>query len=131
MDLIVCPKCAKLSCAFSDPRIEQRKCPDCRGETATVRRVTTQSPDPPPASERALPGDGTLVELRRKNGLKEADQILSGLSEHFDIADGGSVVRVVVDRVEAEEASLRVAAVLEDIDILWHLYLEWPRLATR
>jgi hypothetical protein len=131
MDLVGCSECAS---RFYAPGTAPagRLCPRCGGDLSLAAHGISSIPlDARWLDPRDLqPAMSTTVELRRKRarGGRSEQRIVEDLGDYFAVKANGSSVRVSVNRGAAAEAPLRVAAVLDGVDVDWedHFYLPTP-----
>ena len=70
------------------------------------------------------------VRLPRRQNSEPADRILRELAEFYPVSLRGSSVQIAVDRGRAAEAPLRVATILDDIDMTWEEHFHLPELGS-
>ena len=70
----------------------------------------------------------TVVRLPRRQNAEAANRILRELAEFYPVTLTGSSVRIAVDRGRAAEAPLRIATILDDIDMAWEEHFHLPEL---
>jgi hypothetical protein len=79
------------------------------------------------------PFSGPAVVVERLDDDPESGAILAQLSDRYEVGDldgGGGRFRVVVDDAyEGDEAVVRLASQLDEIDPDWQRRLSWPRSA--
>ena len=92
---------------------------------------------PAPMHESGRPGEAlrfrlhlapTLVNLRRRQNAEPDNRILRELAEFYPVTLRGSSVQIAVDRGRAAEAPLRVATILDDIDMAWEEHFHLPEI---
>jgi hypothetical protein len=129
MDLITCVECERRFYVAGQAASIGRNCPDCGGRFAlTVSHMASIPIDAHWLDPRVVPTfEVTVVELcqKQKHARKRGTQIVEGLADYFPVQANGSSVKVSVNRGAADEAALRVAAVLDGVDPSWeeHFYL--------
>jgi ribosomal protein S27AE len=127
MDLLACTCCERRFYLPESAASRDRRCPRCGGDLALAEHQIGSIPidarwlDPLPS-----PG-ATVVELRhkRRHVGRNGARIVRSLAAYFDVRANDRAVQVSVNRGEAVDAPLRVAAVLDGVDGSWeeHFYL--------
>jgi hypothetical protein len=96
-------------------------------------REPQRAPRPRPSLE-VTPFSGPAVVIERLDDGPDGRVILAELSDRYEVGDlGGTAERfrvVVDDAVESDEAVVRLASQLDEIDPDWQRHLSWPRSAT-
>lgn len=72
----------------------------------------------------------TVVTLPRRQNSESANRILRELAEFYPVTLRGLSVRIAVDRGRAAEAPLRIATILDDIDMTWEEHFHLPELGS-
>jgi hypothetical protein len=129
MDLLACTECERRFYLPGVAAAGDRRCPECGGDLALSEQGIAAIPidahwlDP----RDLLAPEATVVELRckRKHVDGNGQRIVRSLGAYFHVEGNGQSVRVSVNRGEAADAALRVAAVLDGVDGTWeeHFYL--------
>jgi hypothetical protein len=102
-----------------------------------LRRRRPRKPQPArrprPSLEVTPPFSGPAVVVERLDDGPNGSAILSGLSDRYEVGDlDGTAERfrvVVDDAFESDEAVVRLASQLDEIDPDWQRHLSWPRSA--
>jgi hypothetical protein len=129
MDLLACSQCEHRFYVPGVAASDGRLCPECGGGLALTEHGLGSIPlDAHWLEPRGSPAPAvTVVELRpkRERGGKSGRRIVRGLAGYFPVKANGRSVEVSVNRGEAADAALRVAAVLDGVDSGWeqHFYL--------
>lgn len=83
------------------------------------------------ATEGSQPERGPRVLLESSDGGRRSLEIVGALAKRYEITpfgEGGQCFEVTVDdAVFSDEAVVRLASVLDQIDRDWQLYVEWPK----
>jgi hypothetical protein len=86
-----------------------------------------------PDLEAAPPLSGPVIVIECLDGDPRAQAIVAELCGRYEVGGldrGGERFRVVVeDAFEPDEAVVRLASQLDEIDADWQRYLSWPRSA--
>ena len=129
MDLLTCVECESRFYVAGLAASKGRSCPRCGGRFALAESHMASMPiDAHWLDPRVAPAlEVTVVELcqKQKHARNRGNQIVEDLSEYFPVKADGASVKVSVNRGAADEAALRVAAILDGVDAGWeeHFYL--------
>jgi hypothetical protein len=131
MDLLACSECGHRFYMPGSGAMKSRWCPQCGGDLGLAQHGMTAIPLDArwldPSLSAAGPPPVTVVELRRKaeHAGKSGKRIVRRLGDYFAVKANGRSVEVSVNRGAPAEATLRVAAVLDGVDVGWekHFYL--------
>lgn len=100
-----------------------------------LRRRRVKAPEAvcrqkPEAESAPIIADPTVL-VERLDDDPKADAIITELGKCYEIIDlnssGGSFKVVIDDAFEQDEAIVRLASALDDIDLDWQRHLSWPR----
>lgn len=76
--------------------------------------------------------DGCLLYMQRRDGSQEGADVIDALSERYEtesVGEAGHLLRVTVDDARfPDEAVVRLASVLDEIDRDWASRLSWPKV---
>lgn len=71
---------------------------------------------------------GLRVLLQLLSDGSEAEQIIKVIGDQYEVVRNGDVVEVIVDDVRfPDEAVVRLALLLDDIEPDWQSVISWPR----
>ena len=97
------------------------------------RRKSRDPRRPRPLLETVTPFSGPAVVVERLDDDPESGAIVAHLSDRYEVGDldgGARRFRIVVDDAyESDEAVVRLASQLDEIDPDWQRRLSWPRSA--
>lgn len=88
---------------------------------------------PKPEAEAVRPPEGPAVVVERLDEDPQGAVIIAELGDRYEIsgldAAGRRLQVVVDDAFEQDEAIVRLASQLDEIDLGWQRHLSWPRSA--
>jgi len=136
MNLQYCPGCRHAFTATDGDGAEARSCVVCGGALSMLAQDVLQVS---PLGDGVENGAGeamtevaavTSVAIRRRRTDGDGGQILSDLSDYFQVVATDAGAQVCVDRGPPIDAPWRVAAILDGIDGGWEEHFVIPELDT-
>lgn len=73
------------------------------------------------------PNHGLRVLLQPLTDGNEAEQIIKAVGDHYEVVRSGKVAEVIVEDVRfPDEAVVRLALLMDDIEPDWQRVISWP-----